>query len=366
MEEKVREKIKEAETIIRKCIGKKGLWAGPARYRYTCWTRDFVLAGMDALFAISSNDVARIHLETLAQRQRSNGQIPILFVDSLLPWLWGKIVKTITHLRLSFMFMRWFWGVTGMRKSVSVEMLTPWTKDSEILFCIGVLEYAKQIGNAAFRSRYQKNIDSALGYIEGGLMKDGLVYGGDWRDTMERLGEKAVLTNNALLYHLYILLGDSEKAVALKTKINEEFWNGSFCRDWVGGNEFDALGQALAVLYDIVPPERYPGILKKFASIRKHYGYMTNDVVPVPTSKAETVVIATTNQFSVLWPFVNGFILLALAKMGMCEEAMNMFRAWTELPGFYEWYGPDSGKGYGEPEQVWSAALYLRCAREFA
>ncbi|MDO8600790.1 MAG: hypothetical protein Q7R73_04300 [bacterium] len=363
---KINEKISGANDIIRRCIGKNGLWAGPARYRYQCWTRDLVIAGIDALFSIGRSDVVRKHLEVLAKKQRANGQIPIQFIDNLPRWLLRKVIKTILSLRTSFMLARWFVGVMGLQRGISVEILTPWTKDSEILFCIGVLEYAEKTGDTAFRARYQKNIDSAIRFIERELVKDGLVYGGDWRDTMEHLGEKAILTNNVFLYRLYALSGNSGKALALKTKINTEFWNGFFYRDWIGGDDFDTFGQALAVLYDIVPPERYPNILQKFSSVRKHYGYMTNDVVPAPTSRAEAAVIATTNQFSVLWPFINGFVLLAMTKMGIREEAGRAFLLWTKLHGFYEWYDPHTGKGYGESEQVWSAALYLRCARELA
>lgn len=361
----VLDKNEVAKQLIRDCIGKRGLWAGPIRYQDQCWTRDFAIAGVDALFRIERPDVVRTHLEWLCRKQRVSGQIPILYIDNMTRWLGGKIVKTMRTLKTSFMLARWFIGVTGLRQGVSVEMLTPWTKDSEILFVLGLLEYTRRTGDTAFLESHRKHLDRALSYIENTLMKNGLVCGGDWRDTMEHLGGKALLTNNSLLYRVYVLLGDAEKAENLKRIINTEFWNNSFYRDYIGIDEFDTLGQSFAILFDVVPEERYATIIKKFADVRVRYGYKTNDVLPAPTSKQEARVIENTNQYSVMWPFVSGFAMLAFGKMGMKEQAVREFLQWTSLPGFYEWYDPKIGKGYGDPQQMWSAALYLRCAAEF-
>jgi hypothetical protein len=84
------EKITAATAVLRRCIGEKGVWADPSRYREQCWTRDLVLAIMPALIDIGEAGVVRKHLENLSLQQRQNGQIPILFLDHTLPFLIDK------------------------------------------------------------------------------------------------------------------------------------------------------------------------------------------------------------------------------------------------------------------------------------
>ena len=70
-------------------------------------------------------------------------------------------------------------------------------------------------------------------------------------------------------------------------------------------------------------------------------------------------------QSFVIWPFIHGFAILALLKMGERALADQPFDEYTALSGFWEYYDPKTGKGYGAEEQLWSAALYLRVAAEF-
>jgi hypothetical protein len=59
---------------------------------------------------------------------------------------------------------------------------------------------------------------------------------------------------------------------------------------------------------------------------------------------------------------VVGYAILAAQTMGPEGQAFAAEqRAKLEaLDGFYEWYDPATGAGYGAPLQGWSAALYLR------
>jgi GH15 family glucan-1,4-alpha-glucosidase len=51
--------------------------------------------------------------------------------------------------------------------------------------------------------------------------------------------------------------------------------------------------------------------------------------------------------------------------MGRRRLAEEGFKKYTALDGFYEWYDPSTGKGYGAKDQLWSAALYLRAAKAY-
>jgi len=68
------------------------------------------------------------------------------------------------------------------------------------------------------------------------------------------------------------------------------------------------------------------------------------------------------NQHGVIWPFINGFMILAAIKAGLNDLAKTQFAKWNQTNGFFEWYDPITGQGYGSKEQLWSAALYLRTA----
>ena len=345
------DKISGANAILRRCIGTKGVWADPTRYRFQCWTRDFVIAIMPVLLDSGETLVIKAHLENLSRRQRPNGQIPILFLDRVLPFLSDKAKRSWRDGKLSFMLRRFLVG--------QLWNLTPGTRDSEILYIIGMHEYANRTGDRNLVTRYSSQIRNALGYIEGNLMSDGLVLGCDWRDTMEReLSDKSLLTNNSLLYHAYRLMGETEKAEQLRKRINERLWTGSSYLDYAGNARFDPLGGAFAVLYDVVPRERYASLAKSFRSVDTPRG-VTISCRHNPISREEQEVIERTDGV-VVWPFVVGFSILALIKMGERAMADDQFEKLFRLEGFREWYDPVTGKGYGALEQLWSATLFLR------
>src|SRR5688572_16259745 len=75
--ELVFEKFIAAQRILHDCYGKKGVWASPDRYRYQCWTRDFVIALMEPVLE-RNEDLALRHVFELGGRQRQDGSIPIL------------------------------------------------------------------------------------------------------------------------------------------------------------------------------------------------------------------------------------------------------------------------------------------------
>ena len=341
-------KTKQAKEVMRQCMGEGGVWAGIPRYLYQCWTRDFVTS-LPTLIEFGYEKEIEQQFATLAKKQKHSGQMPILYLDNTPAWLLGKIKKSIEHGKLSFMLKRFF----------HVETLTPWTTDSEILYVNGVLEYG--LHKKGFSTQYGDSIKKALQYIDDHVIgTDGLAYGGDWRDTMSLLEKKAVLTNNCLLYRMYHLLGEEKKAQTLKERINKDYWAGSYYTDYPETERFDMLGQAYALLFGIVPEKRYAPIIEKYKQMETLWGYKMNDVPPNPITAEEKHMLATTSQYEVIWPFVHGFVIQSLVKMGVKKKALQEYEKWTQLDGFYEWYSPKNGKGYGCPIQLWSAALFLQ------
>jgi hypothetical protein len=342
-----------ASAILQKCIGTHGVWADPTRYRFQCWTRDFVIAIMPALFEIGRSDVARTHLENLSKRQKPNGQIPILFLDRAMPFIVDKTIKSIRDRKLSFMLGRFLQG--------QLWNLTPGTRDSEILYLMGMHEYAHHTSDRSLLLKYAEQVALATEYVEKQLTDNWLVLGCDWRDTMHKeLGDKALLTNNSLLYRAYRLMNSKARASILYDRINDSFWeNGSYL-EYPGAKRFDPLGGAFAVLYDVVPSARYRSVIASFRSVDTPCGVAIK-CRHNPISAEESEVIERTDGV-VVWPFVVGFSVLALLKMGERAMAEQQFEKLLALEGFREWYDPETGKGYGAMEQLWSATLFLRAA----
>ena len=341
-----------AEKIIRDCIGKKGIWASPTRYQDQCWTRDFSLAGLEALLSLGDEVSARKHLEELCRRQTSEGKIPILYFDNAIRCLTKKIWKTVTTGKMSYI----------LKRSRNVADLTPWTTDSEVNFVIAMHEYAAKTQDYQFLQEHRFSVQKAMSYIENNRLRNKLHLGGDWRDVMTQLEEKALLSNNCLLYRAYSLSGEDKKASKLKGLINTHFWNGQHYQDYSHSNSFDTLGQSLAILFELVPKERYASILRHYKVVECKYGYMTNNLSPAPLTKEERLAIEKTNQYSIMWPFITGYAIQALDKMGESAKAQEMLKRWTAQDGFYEWYYPESKTGSGSNDQLWSAALYLQTA----
>lgn len=346
-------KIREAKSIVKSCIGDKGVWASPYRYKYQCWTRDFVIAAEDVLLGDNQPIPVKTHLSQLAMRQKSNGQIPIMYLDNIPRWLWIKIRNSIRERRVSFL-LKAFLSKDG------VASLSPWTRDSEILFVLGVLKYADKMKDREFLARLEPNIRLALEYVETTLMKDGLVRGADWRDTRPDLDNKCVLTNNCFLYQVYTLLGEHERAKRLKDDLNKKFWTGTYYRDYPGTDEWDTLGNALAILFGVAPLEYASLIFKRAEQLDTPFGYKLNSVTLPPKNSKEAELMERINQYGVIWPFIHGFMILAALKAGDVALAKTQYEKWNKVKGFFEWYDPVSGQGYGSNEQLWSAALYLR------
>ncbi|MCB9816051.1 hypothetical protein H6786_01525 [Candidatus Nomurabacteria bacterium] len=378
------EKSTQALNILQSCYGENGVWASPHRYRYQCWTRDLALAILPALIRFGGErgaGLARRHLEALSVRIREDGRVPILFADDLWKMLGVKVEEAVDRHKIGFPLRRMIeeGGEEGLYN------LTPGTKDSEIMYIVAMLEYANLTGDHTLLIRFYGQIFHAYWYVKEHLLRDGLVVGCDWRDTMEKeLGDKTLLTNNSLWYHALSMLAEfstdlngvwhndaeaasliygeqfAAEAAALKDLINERFFVNGAYQDRPEVLHIDPLGTSLAVLYGIVPPERYLAVVSALMNVNTSYG-VTISCRHNPQTEAEALVIEETNGV-VVWPFIVGFTVMALAHMGEFGLARNQFAKLESHSGFYEYYNPANGFAMGSADQLWSAVLYLRAA----
>jgi glycogen debranching enzyme len=63
-----------------------------------------------------------------------------------------------------------------------------------------------------------------------------------------------------------------------------------------------------------------------------------------------------------VWPFIGGFYVAALVKMGRCEAAAVALRSLAELNQrgqFNEWHHGQTGAPMGAEYQAWSAGMYV-------
>ena len=381
--EKALKKFDEARRLLLGCCGTKGIFAGSGlRYKNQYWTRDLVLALGPALEILANSPrfpieqaekfryLVRHHLLQLAHRQGTNGAIPILFSDfcELFCMKLEKagVVKSQIDSSQSFVLKR---ILEGMDRSGNfpefddfpqsdlergLYRLTPGTTDSELLFALAVYSW-----DLAGDKRLKDAADKAVRYIEEHYMHDGLHHGADWRDTMEKFfRDRPLLTNNALLSRVYLHQHAFDKKHALQDKIREKLGKGGVWLDYPDATRFDPLGASLAVLNDIVTIDQYKKVMEGFNSVDTDYG-VTIQCKHNAYRGGEKEVIDATDGI-VVWPFVVGFTVLAALKMDYLTFAEAQFNKLINHQGFAEWYDPRDGRAWGEPEQGWSAALYVR------
>lgn len=352
-----------AQSILYSCQGKTGIFASPDRYRLQCWTRDFVVAVLGVLVNGSAEQrrLAQMQFNELARRQESNGQIPILYLEQALTWAMQKTTRSVhrykKHGTISFMLKHFL-------RHGNVNQLTPWTRDSEVLYILGVATYYRITGDHMWFERHIPHIDRALRYIKNELVSNHLIYGSDWRDSKPEYTRSYLLTMQCWLYRAYSLLGMEIEADALKETIRDRFWvyepNEAYFRDRLGTNEFDTLGNALAILYGVAHPDQYESIITKADSVCTPYGYKLDGVTLPPTSQNEREQLSRTPQNWVIWPWIHYYMVLALIKAGKPNRALEEFAKMERLEDFREFYLPDTGEGGGSYNQLWSACMHMQ------
>lgn len=389
-----------AETLARDSIGSDGIWASPTMvgfrwgnwmrnlaagnidgffegpavmgYRYQNWTRDTANAGIDAAVYAGREDIAKRQLEMLRNSQRADGSIETMIKDNAYKWAFQRTLDLALH-----PFSKT--GPYAARLLLKIRGGTPvpdYDKpaDAELQYISAVNRFAELTGNPGFLAEYSASMERALDSALGRKFKDGLFRGLDWRDNAVYPEDVALLSNNVLLVHAYDVLKRRDQAATLRDRIHQEFWNDGYhtdrpVSDYSEGDNFDAFGQALAILWGVPSKEFYRGreggsVANKFASLICEYGFMANDLaVPENCTPEQRRKIDKVNQYSKDWGFVTGCAIIALNEMGKKDLAIHLFHHWSRTYSSDEWTDPVTGQRGGSLRQMWNGPLYLRAGK---
>jgi len=224
----------------------------------------------------------------------------------------------------------------------------------------------------------------------------------DWADIMPRSG--FVLYTNALWYWLK-RLADLPSAGETRAYANQLFWPFgrqlpehrrvrllrhyvrnrcqpspfylSFVNFSVWGEEVDVFGNILAHLVglgDASAAEKAVGGLLAMKANQPHpirvVGTPIRRQHPLwrPYMQRHRQNLAWQYHNGGIWPFVGGFWVLLLARLGRSQEAwgelarlaqVNRLNGWE----FNEWFQGVTGEPMGMPRQSWNAALYIMAYR---
>jgi len=227
----------------------------------------------------------------------------------------------------------------------------------------------------------------------------------DWRDEQWVLGYGLYV--NTVVYAYLSLLGRNESASQLSELMNRleilgeaknpheheglvtpgKPYYALYSYKIYNSDRFDLLGNSLAILTGIAPPDRAAQMIdwieSECASMRDR-GDLAVELPPclfpfiLPRHDDWRPRYAQYNQPGEyhnggVWPFVCGFYVAACVAAGRLELAQEKLLALTELVkpwhenetewGFNEWVKAQTGKPSGRDWQTWSAAMYLYAAK---
>jgi glycogen debranching enzyme len=353
MQEEIRKKLTEAKETIKKCVGKKGFYAGDYYKQY--WTRDFVYS-LDAILELDFIDLAKSHYTEIFKKQKSTGEVPAFIrnKEDLIPTLIGYFSGILTTINYRGLHVFHPSQLTFFKEHHE------WTADSNILAIIGLKKYELYTKDKSLFKENEEKISKILNFVESKVeVEFKFIRGSGWADAMKNYKDKFCLVTQVLLYEMYKFLKEENKAESLKKNINEFFWNEElgYYTDYLGSNRFDALGNSLAIIHEIVPKERIDNLLESFNIASTRFGYRN---LSPPYRMSECSQKPNTYQNSSIWPFICANVIISFVKVGLIENAKEEFLKMNKLKGFNEWYCPITGKPKGSNNQLWSAAGYIK------
>ncbi|MFQ6134951.1 MAG: hypothetical protein ACE5KU_03950 [Nitrososphaerales archaeon] len=339
-EAKVRRKLRLAEETVKRCIGRNGFYAGTQLYQKQYWIRDLAYS-LEPLLDSGFSDVVKRHLEYTLHRQKMSGEIPERIIQ-MPPSISGIILLAKTLLRRN--------------PSLLIRYIP--TYDSDLLMLISIHRYVEQTQTVGFKERYAEQIKSIWRHLDT-LLIDGLLPEADWRDAMLNYVSKKTFCNQVLLITANRLAGRRSEVQEGKRLVNSVFWdeNLGYYQDYPGSTRFDTLGHSLAILEDIVPKKRFEGVIQALQESSTRFGFRN---IRPSYPERECGQAPEYYQNSTVWPFIQGYAIASLVKVGLYDIAEEEFRKFTDLPGFNEWYNPSTGLPRGSEGQLWSAAAYIR------
>jgi len=340
--------------VIGDCKTGHGLYASCGRAGYNAvWARDSIISLIGASAAPEAHvkEVFKQSLMTLAQHQSSKGQIPNA-VD------------------------RW----SGRKPHIDFA-----TIDSSLWFIIGHHVYRKKYGNKLFK-QHRKNIANAMHWLqcqdigENGLLEQ--LPTTDWQDAFPHKYGQTINTQ-ALFYKCLDLQDERKKMKELQRKVNEDpevrLWNKGYylAYRWKNhgkykeqGEWFDTLGNLLAIVFGLADETRAKKILSYMDRNGINRPFPSRAIHPPITRKSihwrdyfDDCEAREPNHYlnGGIWPFIGGFYVLALVKVGRfakAKKALDRLAVANMSGNFPEWIQPITKESYGK-EQAWDAGMYL-------
>jgi GH15 family glucan-1,4-alpha-glucosidase len=142
------------------------------------------------------------------------------------------------------------------------------------------------------------------------------------------------------------------------------------------GDYCDTLGNLLAVLCGVADAHRADHILRYLYQVGGAQPYPTKAIYPPihpgdpdwrEYYRSRNLNLPHQYHNGGIWPFIGGFHIAALVKMGWYQEARNLLNDLAaanrlgvrEEWEFNEWLHGETGHPMGYPLQAWSAGMYL-------
>lgn len=348
---KVDRKIQRAEEVIDRCAGPNGFLASLEKYR-EYWLRDFVYSQPLLLEAGYREECAE-HLGNFLSRVDSRGRVPAR-IKPLPDYTISLAKRAYKHARLTLSDEE----VHPIDRSyLSHVNKQPWTSDNELLAVIGSYQHSKITGDHGIVEKYGDVLNRLVNSIEN-RTENLLISGNDWRDLARPYYSKFLFSNQVLLYKALSLAGKESLAERTRKKISDLFWNEKlgYFEDFIGSTHFDVFAHSLGILYGVIPRERIPEVIEALQTALTEFGCKNLD------EAYQNLEPQNKNwyQNGTFWPFIQGYAILALLRVGEGDLAKEIFRKFVDLEGFNEWYDPETGRPEGSRGQLWSAALFLQ------
>jgi hypothetical protein len=272
--------------------------------------------------------------------------------------------------------------------------------DTTPLFLVGLAAYRRASGRPRFLDAAAQKSLTWLAYQS---PDDKVVLDQqpttDWRDEQWVPGFPLFL--NTWLYALLTLYGQHERAGMLYGILNSstmesfgpEHHQGLVLPDepfyalWTfksyGSRRFDLIGNSLAILTGVAPPDRARAILEyaeQNIDLMRQTGQLVVESPPClfpfigPYDREwqpryETFCQPGCYHNGGVWPFTVGFYIAALVAVGWMDRARERLKHLTRLVkpardhnvtfGFNEWFNARNGLPSGNDWQSWSASMYL-------
>lgn len=291
------------------------------------WARDTFWA-LPGVLEIGDNDIARACLEYFLSLQRSDGKIP-------------------RKISVDFNGLKYLTGKSLLRKKprpIYTGNLPPFSSmDANSLLIIAAADFIIKTSNEQFAQIHYAKMKAAIDWYKShtrnGFVREFAL--GNWMDTVFKNGH--VLYSNVLYceaFKQFSCIAEfagwendcgeyREKHLALKKKIDEEFWNGEFYDDQLGKHDhFDLAGNVLALYFKIAIGEKKRKIIEKIIQLKKGRKLLptVNPRYPWWKINPVTYLLGMQNyQNDVSWMWIDLFAVAALFENDYISEAKDMF-----------------------------------------